>query len=240
MISVDMPEIGLTIHEVLGGDERDFQDLLQLHAELFPQYVYYQPYMQQRAKHPPKVDPRLVEHWWLVRIHGEAAGARFFVYVPGHNCGLGLAVGIRPLFRRAASGPYRRLSELLLLTSLDYLQVDAQAAGKPAPFGMVSEIEDYVLASCVEYGYIELPVDYEEPSVVRRSTAADALLESEKLVFRPIALACLPLDKTTFDPTDPAMLTEAVQALLIDYYGLAEDHPVTRRVLDSIQARKKT
>jgi hypothetical protein len=240
MISVDMPEIGLAIYEVLGGDERDLRDLLQLHAELFPQYAYYQPYMRQRAKLPPEADLVLVEHWWLVRIHGEAAGVRFFVYVPGRDCGLGLAIGIKPSFRRAASGPYRRLSELLLMTSLDYLQVDAQAAGRPAPFGMVSEIEDYVLASCIEYGYIELPVDYEEPSVLRRSTVADALLDSEELVSRPIALACLPLDKTTSDPTDPTVLAVAVQALLIDYYGLAEDHPLTRRVLSSIQARKKT
>jgi hypothetical protein len=239
MIPVEMPDIGLTIHEVLGGDERDLQDLLRLHAELFPHYVYYHPYMRRRAEFPPNADPDLVEHWWLVRVHGEAAGVRFFDYVPGHNCGLGLAIGIKPTFRRMGSAPYRRLSELLLMTSLDYLRVDAQAAGKPAPMGMVSEIEDYILATCVEYGYIELPVDYEEPSIVHSSLVPDNLLESQELTFRPITLACLPLDKKKFDPTDSTMLTEVVNALLIVYYGLAEDHPVVRRVLDSIRARKK-
>jgi hypothetical protein len=238
MIPVEMPEIGLTIHEVLGGDECDLQDLLRLHAELFPHYGYYQPYMQQRAHYPPDADPDLIEHWWLVRIQGEAAGVRFFDYVPRRNCGLGLAIGIRPSFRHAASSPYRRLSELLLMTSRDYLQVDAEAAGQPAPLGMVSEIEGYILATCVEYGYIELPVDYEEPSIVHNSTVPDRLLESQELTFRPITLACLPLDKTKFDPTAPAMLTEVVNALLIDYYGLTADHPVTRRVLDSIQTRR--
>jgi hypothetical protein len=239
MIPVEMPDIGLTIHEVLGGDKHDLQDLLRLHADLFPHYGYYQPYMQQRAKYPLDADPNLIEHWWLVRIQGEAAGVRFFDYVPRRNCGLGLAVGIKPSFRRAASGPYRRLSELLLMTSLDYLQVDAGAAGKPAPLGMVSEIEDYILATCVEYGYIELPVDYEEPStIVHSSIVPDGLLEAQELTFRPITLACLPLDRTKFDPANPAMLTEVASALLIDYYGLTEDHPVTRRVLDSIQARR--
>jgi hypothetical protein len=234
MTVIELPGTNITLHEVLGGSENDLADLLVIHRELFPEYVYYQPYMQERALLPPHANPDLVEHWWLVRVGGESAGVRFFVYVPQRDCGLGLAVGIRPAYRKVTFGKYQRLSEILLLKTLEYLTIDAQRSGRAASIGMVSEIEDYILPRCVEYGYIPLNIDYQEPSFVQDSVVPVSAVEP--ISFRPIVLGCLPTNKDSFDPSDPVMLTNVAKAFLIDYYGLAEDHQVVRQALDSIES----
>jgi hypothetical protein len=235
-VVVKLPGTNITLHEVLGGSEKDLVDLLAIHRELFPDYVYYQPYMQKRAKLPPNANPDLVEHWWLVRVAGQPAGVRFFVYVPHRDCGLGLAVGIRPTYRKATFGEYQRLSEILLLKTLEYLTIDAEKSGRMAPIGMVSEIEDYILPRCIEYGYIPLNIDYQEPSFVQDSVVS--VSAAEPISFRPIVLACLPTDKASFDPSDPVVLTNVVKAFLVDYYGLAENHQVVRQALNSIESEK--
>jgi hypothetical protein len=234
MAVIVMPSAGITIHEILGGSEKDLADLLEIHSELFPEYAYYQPYMRERAKFAPDANPNLVEHWWLVRVEGHAAGVRFFDYVPQRDCGLGLAVGIRPAYRQVTFGKHQRLSEILLLKTLDHLSVDAQHTGRPLPIGMVSEIEDYILPRCIEYGYVELPVDYEEPSLVLSPVVPNTLTNTHQLKFRPITLGCLPTEKASFDSSDPVMLADVVKAFLIDHYGLPEDHQAVRRALDSI------
>jgi hypothetical protein len=234
---VKLPGTNITLHEVLGGSENDLVDLLAIHRELFPDYEYYQPYMQERAKLPHHANPDLVEHWWLVRVAGQPAGVRFFVYVPQRDCGLGLAVGVRPAYRKVTFGEYQRLSEILLLKTLEYLTIDAEKSGRVTPIGMVSEIEDYILPRCIEYGYIPLNVDYQEPSFVQNSVVS--VDKDEPISFRPIALGCLPTNKDAFDPTDPNMLTNVVKALLVDHYGLAEDHPVVRRALNSIESGER-
>lgn len=234
---VKLPGTNITLHEVLGGSENDLVDLLAIHRELFPDYGYYQPYMRERAKLPPHANPDLIEHWWLVRVDGQPAGVRFFVYVPQRDCGLGLAVGIRPAYRKVTFSEYQRLSEILLLKTLEYLTIDAEKSGSTTPIGMVSEIEDYILPRCIEYGYVPLNVDYQEPSFVQNSVVS--VEEDEPISFRPIALGCLPTNKDTFDPTDPTMLTNVIKAFLVDHYGLAEDHPVVRQALNSIESGER-
>lgn len=228
-----IPELDLTIHEVLGGSTNDLEDLLDIHRELFPQYVYYQTYMRERAGRPPDCDPRFVEHWWLVRVHGQAAAVRFFKYVPARACGIGLAVGIRPAYRRMTFGSYRRLSEVLVAKSLEQLVADAQAGGRPNPVGMVSEIESYLLKRYhTEYGFVALPVEYYEPSFTIE--AAAFVDPSDKLEFRQIHLGILPVSGEILSPDDPGMLSNIVYALLVDHYGLPESHWAVRQALSSI------
>jgi hypothetical protein len=236
---IQLPDTDITFHEVLGGSDCDLADLLDIHSELFPEYAYYQPYMRERAALPPNARSGIIEHWWLVRVKGEAAGARFFDYVPHRDCGLGLAVGVRRAYRSNTFGSYQRLSEILLRVTLDHLLTDAHTVGRPAPFGMVSEIEAYVLSRCLEYGYVELPVHYQEPSFIQDPLLALSVPEAREMTFRPITLGCLPTDPNRFDPTDPVMLTNFVKALLIDHYCLPENHPILCQALDSIESREK-
>jgi hypothetical protein len=225
----------LTFHEVLGGSADDLAALLAIHAELFPQYVYYQPYMRQRAPQPPDANPPLVEHWWLIKVDGEPAGVRFFNYSPQRDCGLGLAVGILPAYRRLSVNGYGRLSEAVLFETLAHLRLDAQATSRPEPVGMVSEIEEYIWPRCLDYGYVRLSVDYEEPSFVHNALVA----ETPDVTFRPIGLGCLPTRPDTFDPAAPAMLANVVRAFLVDHYGLPDDHEAVQRALNSIEPIRK-
>jgi hypothetical protein len=238
MTVIELPGTDISMHEVLGGSEADLADLLELHRELFPEYAYYQPYMRERARTSPDARSNLVEHWWLVRVKGQAAGVRFFDYAPQRDCGLGLAVGIRAEYRKITVGEFQRLSELLLLKTLEFLTIDASKAGRPVPIGMVSEIEDYILPRCIEYGYVELPVRYQEPSRIVGSQGSQTQLETEPLTFRPITLGCLPSNPETFDPADAVMLTNVVKAFLVDHYGLPEDHQAVCRALDSIESKR--
>jgi hypothetical protein len=238
MIPVETPGTQLSIHEVLGGPQRDLEDLLAIHADLFPQYAYYHAYMRHRAKQPSDADPRTVEHWWLIRLNGQAAAVRFFKYVPGRNCGIALAIGIKPDYRRHTFGRYRRFSEAILHTSLQQVQSDAEVAGKPTPVGMVVEIEHYLFARYFdEYGHLRLPIDYLEPSFT--AEAKPFLDSTAQLEFRPIALGILPTDSCPFNPLDEKMLNDVVFALLIDHYGLPENHWTVRRALDSIQMAQR-
>lgn len=235
MIPVDTPGLELTIHEVLGGDADDLESLLTIHQDLFPQYGYYRPFMRERAQEPPDADPRFVEHWWLLRINGEAAAVRFFKYVPHRHCGCALAIGIKPEFRPYTLGRYRRFSEAILLGSIRQLKTDAKAAGRPTPVGMVTEIESYLrLRYYREYGYVRLPLDYLEPSFTPEAEPHLEEDERAEIKFRPIELGILPLAGSPFDLSDPRVLNDVVSALLIDHYGLDEDHWAVIRARKSI------
>lgn len=234
MIPVDTPGLELSIQEVLGGTPRDLEDLLTIHANLFPQYTYYHAYMRQRAQQPPVADSGSIEHWWLIRLNDQAVAIRFFKYIPARNCGVALAIGIKPEYRHHTFGRYRRFSEAILSASLQQILSDAETAGKPKPLGMVVEIEQYLCPRYFgKYGYIRLPIDYLEPSFT--AEAKPFLNDTTPLEFRSITLGILPADSELFDSLDEKMLNDVVLALLVDHYGLPEDHWVVRRARASIQ-----
>ncbi len=235
MIPLPIPDARLTIHEVLGGSLHDLEDLLEVHRELFPRLGHYHPYMRQRAQQPPDADPRWVEHWWLARIEGQAAAIRYFKYVPARQCGLSLGIGVRKPYRTLTFGRYGRFSELLTRTSLEQVEADAQAKGQPVPVGIVAEVEDYLLKRYDEYGFVQLPVDYLEPSSTPEAMAAEGQPEAQAVEFRQIALGVFPLQNSPFDPLDRAVLRQMVLAFLVDHYELPEDHRVVQRAVDSIR-----
>lgn len=226
----------VTVHEVLGGTTADCDDLLALHRQLFPHYAYYQPYMRERAQQPPDAEPGAIEHWWLVRVDGQAAAVRFFKYVPARDCAIALAIGILPRFRPVQPGHSRRFSEAILHASLRQVLDDAAAVRRLPPVGMVTELEAYLRDRYyTEYGYVRLPVAYVEPSF---TSSAEAFIADKQraggLNYRPLDLCVLPTDPATFDPTNPTLLHTIVLALYLDHYGLPADHAIVRQVLASV------
>jgi len=239
MIQIETSYPGLTVHEVLGGSEHDLNDLVSVHQELFPKFAHYVPFMFERAKAPPDADPRFVEHWWLARIDGAPAGIRYFKYVPARNCALSLGIAILKPFRHLTFGSYGRFSRLLTLTSLEQVQADAKAMGRPVPVGIVAEAESYLLSRYDEYNFIRLPVDYQEPSSTPEAREARHAASDQALTFRPIQLGLFKLEDTSFDPQNHRVLRDMVLAFLVDHYGLAEEHPLVSRALQSIETMQE-
>jgi hypothetical protein len=237
MISINTPHPGLTVHEVLGGSERDLEDMIEVHLELFAKFASYVPFMRERAQHPPEADPPFVEHWWLARIDGEAAGVRYFKYVPKRHCGLSLGIAIRKKFRPLTFGDhYGRFSKMLILASLEQVRADAEATGQPVPVGIVAEMENYLHQRYAQYDFIEYLINYNEPSSTPEATEARGENPGEEdLSFRSIQLGLFKLEDTRFDPFHVDVVDNMVLAFLVDHYGLPNDHWAVRRALESIR-----
>jgi len=249
MIPIEIPGEDSAVYEVIGGSARQLKALIELYKEFFPQYPQYLPRIRYKAQLPADADPRFVEHWWLVEIDGQPAGFRMFKYALERNCGLSLGLAIRPSYRRLRSGRYRRLAELLLMSSLEQLKADAQVAGRPIPAGMVTELQlpetttdealqrgrARLIARYREYGFVELPVEYYEPPFIQGGAGFEDLAELEKKEFLRLLLGIFPIEGGPFDPSDPAMVTDLVLAFLVDHYGLPGGHWAVRRTLDSMR-----
>jgi len=57
----EIQEIGLVIHDLIGGNSHYIDDYLAIYEELFPQYLHYTPVMRLRAEN--EVDQSAVEKW---------------------------------------------------------------------------------------------------------------------------------------------------------------------------------
>lgn len=226
----------LTIHEITGGNVERLDALLELFAELFPAYPHTLPSLCQRAQRSADANPLFTEHQWLIDIDGQAAAMSVFKYVPKRNLGLEIALAVRPVYRKLDLGNYQHLSEFLIAAAGEQLQADALAAGCPKPTGLVLEVvAPKLVARFREYGLLELPVEYYE---VRFSQGRPMVLspdELEKVEFHRAQLGVFPLDGQTVDVDNPALLSDAVLAFLIDHYGLPQDHWTVRRAIKSIR-----
>jgi hypothetical protein len=224
----------VTFHETLGGSDDDIDALLEIHAELFPQYAYYQPFMRERVKQPPDAIPGCIEHWQLIKIDDVAAGISLFKYIQAHCCGLVLAIAVRPAFRSVAAGPYPRLAQYVLMQQVEQIKTDTQRLGQCAPVGLAAEVEDHLLARYQSYGFVRLPVAYAEPSFTKE---AHPLLElaQQRLELRPMNLLFYPIMREMFDPTHRAIIGAVVNAFLVNHYGLSEDHWLIHRTMNSVE-----
>src|SRR3954469_16365958 len=75
MILLDVP--GLSVHETMGGDQNRRDAMLQLYAEIFPEYAYYLPYMAYKMEQSIDSDPAFIERWWLIEVEGRSAGLSY-------------------------------------------------------------------------------------------------------------------------------------------------------------------
>jgi len=227
-------ETPVTLHEVLGGSERDLEDLLRIHTELFPSYFYYQPYMRERATQPPHSNPSQIEHWWLARVGGRAAAIHLFKTIPARRWGLVLALGVRPEYRPVSVGPHRRFAEFLLRRGLGHMRADARSAGQEPLLGMAVETEEPLLARYQEYGFVRVPVTYAEPPFTQEAQAYLAQPQSSPSGLHPMHVCVFLTDRRQYDQFNSDAIRDLARALLVDHYGLSEDHWLARQTFDSI------
>src|SRR5450432_236114 len=234
-IPINIP--GLAIYECNGGDPAHRKMLLEMYPQWFPQYAYYLRYMEYRTSQPVDYDPRFVERWWYVERDSKPAGFRFSKYLKARGISVGMGSAIVKEYREFESGGYHRLSEVLFNLTIEQLLADAEACGQPTPDGFVVEIESPRLVNGYKrYGYniLELPIDYLEPPFMYEYTR---FIEPEmlaKLKFEPMHLVIFPVPGKVLDPNDKHLLTNIALGLLVDHYGLSEDHWAVQRALASI------
>ncbi|MBA3531755.1 MAG: hypothetical protein H0T73_07550, partial [Ardenticatenales bacterium] len=128
-----LAEALITVHDVTSGNVQRLQPMLSLYRALFPDYLYYLPYLQELAYRPATADQRFVEHQWFIEVGGQAAGLINFTYVPARDCGLLMELGVHPSFRTAQVGTYARLSEFMIVSAVAQLRADAELQGRPTP-----------------------------------------------------------------------------------------------------------
>jgi hypothetical protein len=236
MLFVDTAQ-KLTIDDLTTGNVEHLSDLERLFADLFPQYQSYISLIRQRAYAPANQDQRYVTHQWLARVDGQPAGLSLFDYVPGRLCGTCLYLAVAPRYREYETGPYHRLAEWLLKSSVERLQMDARQMGQPDPVGLVLEVETpKLLTRYGDYGFIELPIAYYEPGFEGGYVSSlNDPNRLDNLSFIKATLGIMPTSQQSVDLNNPAILRNLALAFLVEFYGLPEDHWLTKNILRSIQ-----
>jgi hypothetical protein len=237
MISFHIENIEITIHELTGGNTDRLDDLSELFTELFPQYAHRVFRMHRKAQDPPDVNPLFVEHQWLIDADGQPAAMTSFKYIPKRNIGLEIYLGVRPAFRKLGKSDHpRRMAEILIYTACEQLRSDARAAGRPSPAGLVFEVlEPKLVRQYREYGFLELPVAYYEPRY--RPGHENFLAGGEDIDCKQAQLGIFPLNPEQTNKDDPALLSNIVSALLLDHYGLPENHWIIQCAFKSLKRR---
>lgn len=234
--------------DVIGGDQIDLEKYLQLYEEFFPYYDYYVPYMRDRGQRAADADPRFIEHWWLLEVNGKPAAIREFKYVPRRNCGVALIIAIASEYRRITVDGYSSLAHFIVHSSLQQLKIDAARLGHPLPIGMVSELQlpetadseevrqfrRRLIAAWRRFGFQQLPVDYLEPPFVQGTEhyLVESIIDNRE--FLPLMLGIIPIAGGGFIRGNREMIADLTRAVLVDSYGLPEDHWVVQRALSSI------
>jgi hypothetical protein len=240
---------GIAIHETNCGDPIYRQKMLDFYPEFFPEYAYYLPYMAYRMGLPVDSDPLFIERWWLIEVEGQLAGLRLFKYSPSRNCALVLGTAIKPEFRKFPVRGYDRLSSYIVSVSAQQILADAEAADRPPPAGLISEVQlpeermsdeeaqyhQHIADRYHEMGYTDLPVEYYEPPHI---TGKENFLQGigyEELPFNHMMLSIRPVKGGEFDIHNRQMITDFTLAYLTDHYKLPQDHWVVHRALESIE-----
>jgi hypothetical protein len=240
---------GIRVYETNGGDPIYRQKLLDFYPELFPEYGYYLPYMEYRMTLPVDSDPLFIERWWLIEVEGQVAGLRLFKYSPSRNCALVLGTSIKSEFRKYPVAGYDRLSSYIVSLTAEQIMVDARAARRPIPVGLVSEVqlpEPHMTAEEAAYhihiadryhdmGYVDLPVEYYEPPHIVGKESYLQGVALEDLPYNHMVLSVRPIEGGGFDPHDQQMMTDCTLAYLTDHYKLPSDHWIVTRALESIE-----
>ena len=222
------------IYELLGSrDDARIEAMLNLYAELFPQYAHYVPRMLNRAQSHPLNERGHIVHYWLIEVDGNPAAIRTFRYIPHKRCGVAIALAVHPDYRKTMVGE-ERLAVYIINKCLEQVIQDAKEAGDPPVWGMVNEVESARLMEHYgNYGIIELPIKYFEP--IFPSTNGSNDVETKDAVdFSPMHLGFLynpEMKEKKFTSKDVAGFAEA---FLVEHYEIPLENEVVQKVLQSV------
>jgi hypothetical protein len=241
----ETPQGHLHIYDIIDHNNVEYLDaLLDLYRELFPQYISALPQIRERAFLPANADPRFIRHQWVVTWNGYPAGLVSFRFAIRQSLGICLSIAIRPAYRSLAWDKYRRLSDFLIQQMVRQLEMDALNSGYPAPLGLVVEIEMatsttdpawekarlHLFDRYREYGFAPLPVTCHEPSFVRNPADTQSSAKNAP----PMQLCMLPINDCA-PPSQHKVLSDVIDALLVDHYGLPESHWIVKQARESIE-----
>ncbi len=234
-----IPEIGLVIHDLVGGNSRYIEDYLAIYKELFPQYVRYQPIMRQRAEKP--VDESAIEKWhqWLLLVENKPVGVIGFVYNRKRNVGLLLDFAIQPEARKIQyNGNHQLLSYLSLTLVMQELIQDARLNGHSAPLCMAAEVEYPALVrKYIEYGFVEFPIEYFEPPYTPELVEAFSAVQNfDKIGYERMHIGAFQIPDYPFDKNDTGIVKTVLLTLLEDHYHLPSDHWLAQKVFQESPA----
>lgn len=242
----EIPQGHLCIHDVIDNNVGFLDALLDLYRELFPQYITALPRVREKAFLPANADPRFVRHQWVVTCNGYPAGLASFKLALRQNLGICFSIAIRSAYRSMAWQNYRRFSDFLIQQMIKQLVFDASCHGHPSPLGLVVEVETAasttdpalkksrlgLLERYQEYGFVPLPVTYHEPAHVRTPDIEQSLSQVTKNA-QPMQLLMLFFQGQGCS-SDPNLLGQVVDALLVEHYGIPEDDWIVRQARESI------
>lgn len=226
----------VAIYELLGSEDTErIEAMLGLYAKLFPKYEHYVPRMRRRVQFENEHRAGQIVHYWLVEVDGKPAGLRTFRYIRKRHCGLAHALAIDPAYRDVIVDG-KKLAVYMIYECLARVIFDAKEYGDAPALGMVNEVEpDRLMEHYTRNGLVKLPVKYLEP--IFPPEAQDRSYEEEIALinFSPMHMGFLPNPELQIEKYTHAMISDFVLAFLVDHYGLPEDHPKIREVLNTIK-----
>ena len=222
----EIKEIGLVIQDLVGGEAARIDDYVGLYGELFPEYTRYMPVMRRRAEKP--LEESTVEKWhqWLLIVRDKPIGIIGFLYNRNRNIGILMDFAIRPEGRKIEHVEGQKFPLLILQLAMRQMADDAFAEGHASPLFMIAEVEHAaLLRKYGEYGYLEFPVEYFEPSFSPELLQVSAESTNfDKMDYKRMHLGAFPFPGRTFDAHSPEIVRIALLAILVDHYGLPADH----------------
>ena len=232
----EIQEIGLVIHDLIGGNSHYIDDYLAIYEELFPQYLHYTPVMRLRAEN--EVDQSAVEKWhqWLLIVNDKPVGMIGFLYNKIRNTGLLLDFAIKPAARKIQNKEKLRFAHICLNLAMQQLVCDAKAAGYDAPLCMIAEVEHLALVKKYkEYGYVELPFEYFEPPCTPELLEVSVREKIfDKIEYQRMFVGAFEIPGYPFDINAPGVAKTILLTLLEDHYHLPADHWLVQKMIQEI------
>jgi hypothetical protein len=208
--------------------------MLNLYAELLPQYAHYLPRLRQRTGWGEEHRLGHIAHYWLVEVDGQPAGFHTFRYVHKRRVGLSHALAVKPAYRDLYVC-WQPLSMYLLHACLEQVSEDAKRLGNDSMYGVVSEVEPSCLMDrYMENGVLELPLAYVKPVFPAEQPGRTRAEEIAQAHFVPMFLGILPNPGKGVPFYTSDLIANFAMAFLIDHYGLPIEHRQVQSVLSSI------
>ena len=235
-MSLDMREIGLTIHDVIDGDTTYLAEYLKIYTNYLPQYSRYVPVMQRRAAKP--VDIYALERWhqWLVMYDEKPVAMIGFLYNRKRNLGILMDFAVVEDMRDFVIPGNGRFAGELLFLAMEQLKHDAEEIGNPTPLCMAAEVEHTPLVErYTEYGFVEFPIEYYEPPGTPELAQLVETQDFESVGYRRLFLGAFQMPNTKLDPTDMQVVDIILHALFEDHYQLPEEWWLFFRIEQSVE-----